>query len=168
VVGVSWYESRAYGNWLSAQTGESYRLPTEAEWEAAARGTEARKYAWGDEFDPLRGNTLATRIRRTTPVGIFVEGETPEGLSDLTGNVNEWTGSLWGAGEDCEFRYPYCKEDGREDPHAGPDVRRVLRGGSWRGDAIYMFAAYRRANLPDYRYNSYVFRLVSCPSPPSA
>ncbi|MDP2955093.1 MAG: SUMF1/EgtB/PvdO family nonheme iron enzyme, partial [Longimicrobiales bacterium] len=75
VVGVSWFEGWAYGNWLSAQAGEHFRLPTEAEWEAAARGPEGRRYAHGNEFDPLRGSTAETRIKRTTPAGVFVDGD---------------------------------------------------------------------------------------------
>jgi formylglycine-generating enzyme required for sulfatase activity len=100
-------------------------------WVAAARGRDGRRFAWGNEFGALRGNTAATKVGRTTPVGVFVEGETPEGVSDLTGNVEEWTGSLFGAGMEFEkapFAYPYDPKDGREDPEAGPESRRVLRG----------------------------------------
>jgi formylglycine-generating enzyme required for sulfatase activity len=71
VVGICWYEARAYCAWLSAQTGQPFRLPTEAEWEAAARGMPGRHYAFGDTFDVARCHTFETHIRRTTPVGVF-------------------------------------------------------------------------------------------------
>ena len=154
VVGISWYEARAYCNWLSAETGERCRLPTEAELESASRGKAGRRYAWGDTFEPLNGNTSATKVGRTTPVGVFVEGDTPEGVSDLTGNVAEWTGSLFGAGMDFErapFAYPYDPKDGREDAEAGPDIRRVLRGGAWYNVVAIARAAYRLESPPGNR-----------------
>jgi formylglycine-generating enzyme required for sulfatase activity len=168
VVGVSWYEARAYCNWLSAATGEGYRLPTEAEWEVAARGQAGRRYSWGDTFEPLKGNTSATKVGRTTPVGVFVEGETPEGVSDLTGNVHDWTGSLFGAGagfDKAAFAYPYDPGDGREDPEAGPDDQRVLRGGAWSLDRVVARTAYRDAGRPDYRSRSSSCRVVARSSP---
>ena len=87
VVGICWFEAGAYCAWLSAQTGETFRLPTEAEWEAAARGTAARRYAFGDDFDATYCNTFETHVRRTTPIGVFPGGETSEGLVDMTGNT---------------------------------------------------------------------------------
>jgi serine/threonine protein kinase/formylglycine-generating enzyme required for sulfatase activity len=171
VVGVSWYEARAYTRWLSAQLGEEVRLPVEPEWEAAARGRDGRRYAWGKEFGALRGNTAATKVGRTTPVGVFVEGETPEGVSDLTGNVEEWTGSLFGAGMEFEkapFAYPYDPEDGREDPEAGPESRRVLRGGAWLDGRVSARAARRSVIPPDGRGLGFGFRVVVCSSPISS
>jgi formylglycine-generating enzyme required for sulfatase activity len=168
VVGISWYEARTFCNWMSAQAGECYRLPSEAEWEAAARGKAGRRYAWGDAFEALKGNTSATKVGRTTPVGVFVEGETPEGVSDLTGNVDEWTGSLFGAGMDFEkapFAYPYDPGDRREDPEAGPDIRRVLRGGAWEGDPVHARAAYRGEDLPGGRVSIVGCRVVARSSP---
>ena len=164
VVGVSWYEARAYCNWLSAQSSEEYRLATEAEWEAAARGKEGRQYAWGNPFGALWGNTAATKVGRTTPVGVFVEGETPEGVSDLTGDVYEWTGSLFGAGlefEKAAYAYPYDPADGREDPEAGPDIRRVLRGGAWNDARVYARAACRLEDHPVSRLSEDGFRVVA-------
>ena len=160
VVGVSWYEARAYANWLSAQTGTVFRLPTEAEWEVAARGKEARKYAWGEEPGPLRANTLTARIRRTTPVGVFREGETPEGVTDLTGNISEWTSSLF-TSEGRVFRYPYRRDDGREDQNAGPAVGRSLRGGPWSVGIEESSATIRYCAAPDWRMVNLGFRLVS-------
>ena len=86
VVGLCWHEARAYCAWLSAQTDRTYRLPTEHEWEAAARGQARRPYAYDGQFDPAKGNTAETRLKRTTPIGVFPEGDTPDGISDLAGN----------------------------------------------------------------------------------
>lgn len=131
VVGVCWFEARAYCRWLSAQMGMELRLPTEVEWEAAARGSAGRRYPWGDADDVLAANTYATRVGQTTPVGVFARGDTPEQAADLGGNVLEWTSTLWGTEDDSAFVYPYDALDGREDAGAAPECRRVLRGGSW-------------------------------------
>jgi formylglycine-generating enzyme required for sulfatase activity len=144
VVGVCWYEARAYCTWLSVQTGQLFRLPTEAEWEAAARGRAGRRYAYGDEFDARLCNDFETHIRRTTPVGVFPGGETPEGLIDLTGNAWDWTGSLYRP-------YPYVADDGREDPAV--EGRRLVRGGSWKNSQTNARAASRYAGAPDARLN---------------
>jgi formylglycine-generating enzyme required for sulfatase activity len=130
VVGACWFEARAYCAWLSAQTGQTFRLPTEAEWEAAARGVQCRRYAFGDDFDAARCNTFETHVRHTTPIGVFPGGQTPEGLEDMTGNTWDWTSSLY-------TPYPYDAADGRE-ALSSPGARRVVRGGSWdfvQGDA---------------------------------
>jgi len=154
VVGISWFEARAYCAWLSAQTGQAFRLPTEAEWEAAARGRTGRRYAYGDEFDASLCNAFETHVRRTTPVGVFPGGATPEGLIDLTGNALDWTSSLFQP-------YPYAA-DGREDP-AG-DARRVVRGGAWNLNRSNARAAYRDDLAPDFRNDAIGFRLA-CSSP---
>ncbi len=155
VVGICWFEAQAYCAWLSAQTGERYTLPTEAEWEAAARGLAGRVYPYGPTYDPARCNTFETHVRRTTPIGVFPGGRTPDGgITDLSGNVWEWTSS--------EYRpYPYDPADGREDPTG--DTRRVLRGGSWLDLAGNARAAYRNLNSPDYRFSHVGFRVVRRP-----
>jgi formylglycine-generating enzyme required for sulfatase activity len=162
VVGICWYEARAYCAWLSAASGEAFDLPTEAQWEAAARGEQARRYAGGDHFQVQMGNTAETRLRQTSPVGVFPAGDTPEGVSDLTGNVFEWTSSL--LGEDSvrpRFAYPYRADDGREDRDAAPEVLRVGRGGSWYYSHPYARAASRDFALPAiWNYNS-GFRLAA-------
>ena len=161
VVALCWFEARAYCAWLSAQTGQTYRLPTEAAWEAAARGHEGRIFAYGDVFDGLKANTLDTRLRRPAPVGVFVEGDTPEGVSDLTGNVAEWTSSLFVTdGDPPAFAYPYRADDGRENAEAGAELQRVLRGGSWDSDRSNAPAAYRGPSLPAGWYSNSGFRLA--------
>ena len=159
VVGVCWYEARAYCAWLTAQTGQVYRLPTEAEWEAAARGLPRRRwwlgpdkprtYAWGERFDPARCNSFESHLRGTSPIGIFPAGDSPEGIADLSGNVWEWTGSLY-------VGYPYHRGDGREDAEAG--AARVVRGGSWGYDARGCRSAFRDDYVPDGRSSNAGFR----------
>ncbi|MFI0609915.1 MAG: formylglycine-generating enzyme family protein, partial [Anaerolineae bacterium] len=169
VVGVCWYEARAYCAWLSAQAGLAFSLPTEVQWEAALRGAEASAYPWGDDFDPTRANTFETHIRRTTPVGAFPEGDSASGVADGAGNVDEWTSSLWGLMEDAdrkdpEFGYPYDSDDGRENFDAPPSAARVLRGGSWYDFQYGCLAAARNLSFPAFRLNFSGFRVVGASS----
>jgi formylglycine-generating enzyme required for sulfatase activity len=90
---VSWHDTINYCEWLAGVTGKPYRLPTEAEWEKAARGTDGRAYPWG-KWDAERCNTLESGILDTTPVGKYSpEGDSPYGCADMAGNVWEWTAS---------------------------------------------------------------------------
>jgi formylglycine-generating enzyme required for sulfatase activity len=152
VVGVCWYEARAYCAWVSAQSGSTITLPTEAQWEAAARGRKGRQYASGNDFDATRCNTFETHVRSTTPIGVFPRGDTPHGLADMTGNVWDWTSSAYQP-------YPYIVGDGREDA-TRDDVRRVVRGGSWRDPRDLARASFRRDSRPDLRFNFVGFRVV--------
>jgi formylglycine-generating enzyme required for sulfatase activity len=171
VAGVCWYEARAYCNWLAAQTGIDIRLPTEAQREAATRGLEGRHYAYPGDYDPRLCNTFDTHIRRTTPVAVFPGGETPESTVDLTGNVWDWTSSVY---DQERFPYPYRGDDGREEPEAvdddGNPARRVLRGGAWDRTRDRARAAYRTWDEPSFRSSNTDggcgFRLVVC-HPPS-
>jgi formylglycine-generating enzyme required for sulfatase activity len=149
VVGINWYEATAFCRWLTEHLNDGYvyRLPSEAEWEFAARGVERRTYPWGDaEPDAERANygMYVQLSVYTMPVGCFPAGATPEGLLDMAGNVWEWTRS--------EFRdYPYNPDDGRESGADPAKKRFTLRGGSWYNQPIYLRAAHRNHVNPDFR-----------------
>jgi len=161
VIGICWYEARAYCAWLSAQTGSAYRLPSEVEWESAARGLAGRRYAYGDAFDTMRASTMETRLKRPVPVGVFMEGDTPEAVTDLSGNIGAWTTSLWGEHSAiATFRYPYDVMDGRESLAASATCRRVVRGGNWYHPRDRARATYRYGVLPDYRADTIGMRLA--------
>ncbi len=165
VVGICWYEARAYCAWLSAQSGMAYRLPTEVQWEAAARSTDGRRYAFEGDFEPSRANTAESRLERTTPVGAYPTGSSPEGVDDLCGNVWEWTGSLWGTDpKRPTYGYEYDVNDGRENADASAECLRVVRGGSWLNPLIHARAAARVRDFPAERGTPYGFRVV-CASP---
>jgi formylglycine-generating enzyme required for sulfatase activity len=131
VVGVGWYDSVAYCRWLSAETGRQYRLPTEAEWEKAARGTDGRVYPWGNEFEANRLNVDQGKqqVRTTTPVGIYPSGVSPFGVFDCAGNVWEWCATEYAYG----FKpYPYdAKEDEWAEEYLNRTNDRARRGGFW-------------------------------------
>lgn len=133
VVGVSWYDACAYCAWLGEKTGRAYRLPSEAEWEKAARGSDGRRYPWGNDWAE---NCANVNHNDTTPVGAYAAGVSPYGCLDLLGNVQEWTCTLWGSQPDAPaFGYPYDPHDGREITAPGDlpqPPRLVQRGGSFK------------------------------------
>jgi formylglycine-generating enzyme required for sulfatase activity len=151
VTNVAWYDALAYCQWLSAVTDHPYRLPTEAEWEKAARGTSALTYPWGNEFDKTRCNTWEAGMGRTTPVDTYPTGASPYGVQDLVGNVWEWCSSVFAD-------YPYRAHDGREDL-AAHDWR-ALRGGSWLDYEWGARAARRLSGQPDYVSRNTGFRVA--------
>jgi len=164
VVGVSWYEAVAFCRWLMDKLGVEVRLPSEAEWEKAARGTDGRRYPWGEEPDPNQANYDETGIGTTSAVGIFPDGETDYGCLDMSGNVWEWTRSLWGEEWDKPtFKYPYDSNDGRENIDAPGGVLRVLRGGAFSLNRGVVRCACRGGNLPGSRDALFGFRVVVSP-----
>ncbi|HKZ86550.1 MAG TPA: SUMF1/EgtB/PvdO family nonheme iron enzyme [Anaerolineae bacterium] len=151
VVNINWYDALAYCRWLSDTTGHHYRLPTEAEWEKAARGTDSRTYPWGNVFDKARCNGWEAGMGWTTPVDCYPSGASPYGVLDMVGNVWEWCSSL-------HADYPYRADDGREDLAA--EGWRALRGGSWLDHEWGVRAARRLSGQPDYVSHNTGFRVA--------
>jgi formylglycine-generating enzyme required for sulfatase activity len=186
VVNVTWYDAIAYCEWLMEKLrewegtpepltsllrdgrkgGPPWRvtLPSEAEWEKAARGKDGRIYPWGDKPDPNRANYDQTGIGGTSPVGCFPDGASPYCVEELSGNVWEWTRSLWG--EDIfkpKFKYCYTPKDGRENLDAGRDVRRVMRGGAFLNSEGNVRTAVCNGVDPNGWYRHFGFRVVVSP-----
>jgi formylglycine-generating enzyme required for sulfatase activity len=174
VVGVTWYEVEAYCNWLRVITGQKFRLPTEAEWEKAARGPRLRAiggladgggregvlWPWGNEWDAERCNSSESKLNATTPVGMYPSGAAlwPNGsVEDLVGNVWEWCADWW-----QDDLYEQRKDEIVHDP-IGPasGSARVVRGGSYLSDRWDCRAAYRAWLEPDDFYVSLGFRVVA-------
>jgi formylglycine-generating enzyme required for sulfatase activity len=151
VIGVDWNDAVAYADWLSAHTGVSYRLPSEAEWEYAARAGTSTSYWWGEKIGRNRANCSgcggAGVGRSTTPVGSFAPN--PWGLHDTAGNVQEWTCSSYAG--DYSGSESRCEERARQ---------RVFRGGAWDSDPWGLRSAIRYGGIPLSRSGSRGFRLA--------
>ncbi len=152
-VGISWYEASAYAAWLSRKTGEPYRLPSEAEWEKAARGAAGLDFPWGNSFAKELCNSAESGLQRSSPVGIFPGGKSPYGCLDMSGNVWEWCRDWHVNG--------YSPESFGKNP-TGPAYGsyRVVRGGSWHNSEDECRASYRRGYRSTYRLDHFGFRLV--------
>jgi formylglycine-generating enzyme required for sulfatase activity len=154
---VNWYESVAFTRWLTAQLGFTITLPTEQQWEKAARGSGGRIYPWGNKFRSGYANIDETYEKKgtyyfqeTSPVGIYPQGESSYRINDMGGNVWEW----------CLNKYELTKQT---DPDQSGDAR-VLRGGSWNDTPVFASASFRYGHLPDNRNDDIGFRVV-CSSP---
>jgi formylglycine-generating enzyme required for sulfatase activity len=142
---ILWEEAKTYCEWTGG------RLPTEAEWEKAARGTDGRKYAWGDEWDPRRCNSISGGMHQPESAGAYPECLTPYGVLDMPGGMWEW----------CSDRYGenYYAESESRDPK-GPATGRlhIMRGGAWMSQPMWLRTAYRVKRSPTSRNADHGFR----------
>jgi len=207
VVNVTWYDALEYCKWLnekltalaSERSGQPQNnafwqgiiagklqvaLPSEAEWEKAARGPstsstsspqagsgDGRIYPWGNEFDASKLNSSESEIGSPSAVGIFPNGASPYGLLDMSGNVWEWTRSIFGQRDDKynitnQYKYPYNRTDGREDLSKPKEFVRSLRGGSFHYVSYNARCSYRVQGLPLQRAQG--LRVSCCAVPDSS
>ncbi len=161
VVGITWFEMEAYCNWLSHVTSKPFRLPTEAEWEHAARGPENLIWSWGNGWDSEKANTdeAEKKLGNTSPAGMYPHGASPYGVEDMIGNVWEWCLDWY---DENEYRN---RRNGVQNPR-GPKTgqARVLRGGSWDDLRNHARCSYRSWYGPDDFNINVGFRLVCSPS----
>ena len=158
VIDVSWDEAQAFIHWLNAQSGRHYRLPTEAEWEYAARAGSTTDYPWGDSYSPQQANGVGESGRdhysHTAPVGQFPANAW--GLYDMIGNVWQWVEDCYAEGyaasptDGSAFRGPSCTEH-------------VYRGGSWGMAPWFLRVTYRDSGAASKRFDALGFRLAQDP-----
>jgi DNA helicase-2/ATP-dependent DNA helicase PcrA len=155
-VNVSWYSALAFCEWLAQVSGKNVQLPSEAQWEKAARSTDGQIYPWGNETPTAEICNFDSNVGSTTPVGRYSPvGDSPYGCADMAGNIWEWTRSLYES-------YPYDSGDGREDLEASGS--RVLRGGAFHKPKYGVRCAYRGyGRNPHARDYNCGFRVVVSP-----
>ena len=153
---LSWDDANAYTKWLSEKTGRQYRLPTEAEWEYAARGGTTSRYWWGDRPDADKANCqdCGGPWSRKAPAPIGSRDPNPFGLHDMNGGVAEWTADCW------QNSYEGAPRDGSA-VDGDQCAQRVLRGGSWRNDAAYLRSSSRFFYDANVRYLVNGFRVAA-------
>jgi len=188
VINVTWYDALAYCEWLTEQLSVEGRqvkvwraeqwepfaidsktwrfdLPSEAQWEKGARGTDGRLYPWGNLWDAQRCNTKDARSAGTSPVDAYPLGASPYGVLDMVGNVWEWTRTIWGVDVlKALFTYPYDPADGREDVEVSKPMHRVLRGGSFNYGRDAARCTSRNRLMPDHGVWYVGFRVALCAS----
>jgi len=165
VVYVNSKDAEKFCQWLSSREGKKYRLPTEAEWEYAARGMEGRVFPWGERLDAgnlanfadkqtnfaWRDSVIDDGFAESAPVGSYPRGASPFGIEDMAGNVYEWC-------LDCFETY---KGKEKVNPRGlGSGSKRIYRGGSWKARATNLRTTARNYNLPEYSSNDVGFRVL--------
>jgi formylglycine-generating enzyme required for sulfatase activity len=163
VSNVDWFDAVAYTRWLSAHLGEAIRLPTEVEWEFAARGQNRFTFPWGNEYETLACNGLDSGLNGPCTVGLFLteSGAWPHpNPTDMAGNVWEWCLSVHSEEGGRQYRYPYDSTDGRERVDLGDSYRRIVRGGSYTNIPFFLRSALRGYDRPSFRTLRQGFRLV--------
>jgi formylglycine-generating enzyme required for sulfatase activity len=144
---VSWYEAVAFCQWLSEKTGDTIRLPEETEWQRAAQGNDKRTYPWGEEWEAQRckNNTESQGIGTSSVREYAGSGDSPFGVTDMVGNVWEWSSTRWTTGSNS----------------LNTDQVRVTRGGSWfDNSARYYRVNFRNSWNPDIASDCIGFRIV--------
>jgi formylglycine-generating enzyme required for sulfatase activity len=152
---ISWDDAQRYVKWLAQTTGKSYRLPTEAEWEYAARGGTSTRYWWGEKMQPGKANCkeCGQPWNADAPANVGSFAPNPFGLYDMNGSVWEWVSDCW------HSSYKGAPVDGRE--WDAPNCRqRVIRGGSWREDGSYMLSSTRFKYDASVRHSQNGFRVA--------
>lgn len=161
---VTWYEAVAFCNWYSYKTGDAVRLPTEAEWEYAAKGSTSNQFVWGDDYNIAYANVAETDVHNVVSVGCFpcpIKSHKNIKLCDMNGNLWEWCSSIVEENyQGHKYGYPYDKLDGREDIEKGDGFLRASRGGYYYGQWMQSRNAYRGRDVPFNRVERQGFRVV--------
>ena len=157
VVGVSWHDAVDYCDWLSARTGRRVRLPTEAEWEKAARGGRTGTvFPWGDDLAGWAADPALAAVRQPLPYAVGRSRPNGYGLLDMGYNVHEWCSDWY------DPRY-YAVSPAHDPRGPAAGARRASRGGAWRHQIQVCRNAARSSLDPGFRYNDYSFRIVCEP-----